>query len=102
MAKSKKKVAPPKPAPKRATRAPAKATRAAAKDEPPKRLKAVDKGALPTKEHRRICVTDANRVHDHLEDLHESAFDGPKVLFNGQWHAHVDELPDGTWRYAPM
>lgn len=50
-----------------------------------------------------VAVVILNRNRDELERIAvKSANFGGKIIVNGVAHVHVDEAPDGTWRFAPL
>ncbi len=50
-----------------------------------------------------VDVIILNRNRDEIERITiKSADFGAKILVGSVGHVHVDEAPDGTWRFAPL
>ena len=53
--------------------------------------------------HQRVCLTDIHRHegNNRIIDIPDIHFVGT-LTYEGVCYTHVDELPDGMWRYAPI
>lgn len=53
---------------------------------------------LPTPEHRHVCIH--SPIATSYLDLHESAFVGQKMKYNGAWYRRDGQTADKTPRYV--